>query len=96
MTPFHLFQLELDDGWTDANFDVGDDNNFDMDDDFDDPAMPSTAHPNAVSTDDDVAASNDVDSYEDLVVKRVAAYVAQSQEYIESTGDDDILFGLRL
>ena len=29
--------------------------------------------------------SNEVDSYEELVMKRVAAYVAQSQDYIEST-----------
>ncbi len=46
--------------------------------------MPSTAHPNFV--DKSVAEEpEDVDTYEDLVMKRVAEYVAQSQEYIEST-----------
>ena len=33
----------------------------------------------------DADTSNEVDSYEELVMKRVAAYVAQSQDYIEST-----------
>lgn len=33
----------------------------------------------------DIDTSNEVDSYEELVMKRVAAYVAQSQDYIEST-----------
>ena len=74
-------EKEDDDGWTDANFDDG---NFDNNDFDDDEAMPSTAHPNFVEK--TVAEeSEDVDTYEDLVMKRVAEYVAMSQEYIEST-----------
>ena len=37
------------------------------------------------SVTNDAEGSNEVDSYEELVMKRVAAYVAQSQNYIEST-----------
>ena len=57
-----------DDGWTDANFNNGDDNDMGGDDDFyadvDDPPMPSTAHQNVESQGGSTA---DPDSYEDLV-----------------------------
>ena len=77
-----MFQEDLDDGWTDVNFDMGDNNDDDDDNDFEDQAMPSTAHVEvATPTQGDVQA----DSYEELVSKRVAAYVQQSQQYIEST-----------
>jgi hypothetical protein len=70
-----------DDGWTEANFD---NDNFDNNDFDEEEAMPSTAHSNFVDK-NATEESEDVDTYEDLVMKRVAEYVAQSQEYIEST-----------
>ena len=61
-----------DDGWNDIQVDAAD-----LGDDEPEPARPPTAE----DGEEDV----NPDSYEQLVIKRVAAYVAQSQDYVEST-----------
>lgn len=72
-------EIEDDDGWTDANFEVND--GFDH---FDEPEMPQNAHGDVPLSQSDQVSSQ-VDSYEDLVIKRVADYVAQSQDFLAST-----------
>ncbi len=71
------------DGWTDFvqddlaadAFDVDEDNEF----------LPEPPDPVAGGTGEEEDSEKNKDSYEELVMKRVASYVAQSQDYIEST-----------
>lgn len=70
---------EDNDGWEDVQFEGGNDDPFE---DMDDPRLGNSFH---VPGEAAVSADDDADTYEDLVMKRVADYVQQSQEYIQST-----------
>jgi hypothetical protein len=70
-----------DDGWEDCNFDGG------ADDHDDEPIVDGNIHGTMADFQEIEIPHNEkeTDSYEELVTKRVAAYVQQSQQYIEST-----------
>ena len=88
---------DIDEGWTDANF-VENEDEFENEP-LPDPHEGGVAalvpadlvnsgalgENRTIGDNVEPATEEGVDSYEELVMKRVAAYVAQSQDYIEST-----------